>query len=171
MKTGGQDASKVDLEKAVHDYYKGVYRFALYLSKSPDDAADLTQFAYERLTRKHADITDPSKVKAWLNSTVYRKFLDQKRRLTRFPETEFNEELGGHEAPATDGGDRVDAAAAVDALNELEDDLRAPLALFYLESYPYKKIAAILDLPIGTVMSRLYRGKLKLYQHLTGEPS
>lgn len=171
MRIGGQQRPGVDLEQAVQEHYKGVYRFALYLSKSPEDAADLTQFAYERLVRKHADIADPGKVKAWLNSTVYRKFLDQKRRLTRFPETAFDEEFTGHEAPAIDGADRIDAAAAVDALNELEDDLRAPLALFYLESLPYKEIAAILDLPIGTVMSRLYRGKRKLYQHLTGNLS
>ena len=169
MKASAAVRSGIDLEEAVREHYKTVYRFALHLAKSPEDAADLTQYAYERLARKHMDISDPSKVKAWLNSTVYRKFIDQKRRLTRFPEVEFDDEVGNHEAPAPDSADRIDAAAAVAALNELDDDLRAPLSLYYLESSSYKEIAKTLGLPIGTVMSRLYRGKEKLYQHLTGQ--
>ena len=130
-----------------------------------------TQFAYEQLTRKHSQITDPSKVKAWLQSVVYRKFIDQKRRIIRFPQVEFDEELGGHEAPAPDAANRIDAKAAMEALYALDEDLRTPLSLFYLQSSSYKEIAVVLDLPIGTVMSRLYRGKVKLYQSLTREMS
>jgi len=157
----------IDLEEAVRENYKKVYHFALHLAKRPEDAADLTQFAYERLATKHRDIADPSKVKEWLNSVVYRQFLDQKRRIIRFPEVEFDEEIGGHEAPAPDSANRIDAATAMEALQGLPEDLRAPLSLFYLESISYKEIAVVLGLPVGTVMSRLYRGKLKLYQHLT----
>ena len=165
------EQGEVNLEQAVRDHYKHVYRFALHLTKHPEDAADLTQYAYEKLTRRHREIVDPAKVKGWLNAVVYRKFIDQKRRVVRFPEVELDEASGKHSATQEDASRRIDSAAALEALGELEDDLRAPLSLFYLEAVSYKEIARIHDLPMGTVMSRLYRGKIKLYQTLTRESS
>jgi RNA polymerase sigma-70 factor (ECF subfamily) len=157
----------VDLEKAVTLYYKDLYRFALSLCRHPQDAADLTQFAYERLSEKASQIEEPEKVKSWLQSTLYRKFIDQRRRSTRFPNVEFVEEHPDVERTAPDCAKRLDAQAALAALQELEEDLRAPLALFYLDGYSYKEIARTLDLPQGTVMSRLYRGKKHLFELLT----
>lgn len=166
MQTHADSHSGIDLEAAVRDHYKLVYRFAYSLVKNQADAADLTQYAYERLTMKWKQIQDASKVKGWLQSTVYRKFLDQRRRVTKFPEVEMNEEF--HEADEQSTGEtKLDAQMAIDALMGLEEELRVPLSLFYLESCPYKKIAEVLDLPVGTVMSRLHRGKAKLYKLLT----
>lgn len=157
---------RIDLEAAVRDHYKLVYRFAYSLAKNQADAADLTQYAYERLAMKWKQIQDASKVKGWLQSTVYRKFLDQRRRVTKFPEVEVNEEI--HQASDSSREmNKLDAQLAIDALMQLEEELRTPLSLFYLESCPYKKIAEILQLPVGTVMSRLHRGKAKLYKILT----
>lgn len=163
--------SKIDLEQAVRDHYKQVYRFALHLTRHQEDAEDLTQHAYEKLTVKHKEVRDPSKVKSWLQAIVYRKFLDQKRRFIRFPQVEFNEEQETHAGDAADSGRGVDAKTALEKLHALEDDLRAPLILFYLESNSYRDISKILDLPIGTVMSRLYRGKALLFNQLQGEKS
>ena len=165
----GEGEAAVDLEKAVHDHYKGVFRFALHLCRNSEDAADLTQFAYEQLTQKQRDIRDTTRIKAWLNAVVYRKFLDQRRKVIRFPSVPIEDEAVLPQAPAVNSPARIDARAAVAALHELEDDLRAPLSLFYIESLPYREIARILDLPIGTVMSRLHRGKEKLYNRLTGQ--
>lgn len=164
----GADEPAVDLEKAVHDHYKGIFRFALHLCRNQEDAADLTQFAYEQLAGKHQEIRDPAKVKAWLNAVVYRRFVDQQRKVIRFPSVPIDGELELPEPEGVNPSRKLDARAAVAALHELEDDLRAPLSLFYLESIPYKEIARILDLPLGTVMSRLYRGKEKLFNRLTG---
>lgn len=161
-----ESKSQIDLEAAVRDHYKLVYRFAYSLVKNQADAADLTQYAYERLAMKWKQIEDASKVKGWLQSTVYRKFLDQRRRVTKFPQVEMNEEIHQPDEQAADGK-RLDAQTAIEALMQLEDELRVPLSLFYLESCPYKKIAEILELPVGTVMSRLHRGKAKLYKILT----
>lgn len=161
----------IDLEAAVGDHYKQVYKFALHLTRHAEDAADLTQHAYEILTKRHQEILDPSKVRSWLQSIVYRKFIDQKRRIIRFPQVEFNEEHDAHHSSNPNHTEQIDAKAALAALYELEDDLRAPLILFYLESNSYKDIAVVLELPVGTVMSRLYRGKAKLLNLLNGEKS
>ena len=162
-------SSKIDLEEAVHLHYKAIYHFALHLAKEPNDAADLTQYAYARLAEKQDQVADTAKVKAWLHSTLYRKFIDEKRKVIRFPHVQFDEEIATPDRPDTHTATRIDAKAAVKALGELDESLRAPLSLFYLRSHSYKEIARILDLPVGTVMSRLHRGKEKLYQLLTKE--
>jgi predicted DNA-binding protein YlxM (UPF0122 family) len=60
----------------------------------------------------------------------------------------------------------LDAALVLDALQALDDNFRAPLAMFYLENLSYKEIAEMLELPLGTVMSRLSRGKAQLRRRL-----
>ena len=62
--------------------------------------------------------------------------------------------------------ENLDAALVLDALQTLDDNFRAPLVMFYLENLSYKEIAEILQLPLGTVMSRLSRGKAQLRQRL-----
>ena len=66
--------------------------------------------------------------------------------------------------------DGMDGRAALDALSGVEEIFRAPLALFYLEDYSYEEIAGILGIPIGTVMSRLSRGKVRLRQLMADLP-
>jgi RNA polymerase sigma-70 factor (ECF subfamily) len=63
--------------------------------------------------------------------------------------------------------DQIDAGAVLDSLAKISEAFRAPLALFYLEDYSYKEIAEILDVPVGTVQSRISRGKSQLYKILT----
>ena len=171
MKPSMAARDPVDLDQAVRMHYKKVYHFALHLARQPDDAADLTQYAYEQLARKHRQIADPGKVKSWLQTTLYRKFIDQRRRIIRFPKVEFKEEALPQDRPEERPGNRLDSETALQALHQLDEDLRAPLSLFYLDSCSYREIAEILDLPVGTVMSRLYRGKQKLYQVLTSKHS
>jgi RNA polymerase sigma-70 factor (ECF subfamily) len=171
MVKGTEEGNVVDLEDAVHQHYRKVYLFALHLTRDEADAADLTQYAYEQLARKRRQVREPAKVRSWLQSTLYRKHIDQKRRIIRFPEVEFDEEQAPHTNQFPAPGKNLDARAAVEALDELEEELRAPLSLFYLNACSYKEIAETLDLPIGTVMSRLHRGKEKLFLKLTGIPS
>ena len=165
----GDGEAVVDLEQAVHDHYKSVYRFAMHLARNQPDAADLTQFAYEQLTQKYREIRDPAKVKSWLNAVVYRKFLDQRRKVIRFPSVPLDAQEELPETKSVSPQRKLDSQEAIKALHELEDDLRAPLSLFYLESIPYKEIARTLDLQIGRGMSRLHRGKEKLFNRLTGK--
>lgn len=149
------------LRNLVHEWYDPLFRFACSLSGNREDALDLTQNAFLKLARKLCDLRDPAKAKSWLFRTVHSEFVDQYRRSRRFPSRTL-EEAPEPAAPAPRPGEGVDAAGLLAALNELDEHYRAPVALFYLQHFSYREIAEILDVPIGTVMSRLRRGKDRL---------
>ena len=146
-------------ESVVTAYYEPLYRFALGLSRSEADAADLTQRAFERFGEKAGALRDPSKAKSWLFTTLYRDFLQQKRHDTRFPHAELDETFDDKIVEMPRAEISADANAAVAALHEMEEPFRSTLVLFYMNDHSYKEIADILSVPIGTVMSRLARGK------------
>jgi RNA polymerase sigma-70 factor (ECF subfamily) len=146
-------------EEVVSAYYEPLYRFALGLSRSEADAADLTQRAFERFGEKAGTVRDKAKTKTWLFTTLYRDFLQQKRHDTRFPHSELDETLDATIVELPRAEMSADSNAAVAALNEIEEPFRSTLMLFYLQEHSYKEIAEILDVAIGTVMSRLARGK------------
>ena len=158
-------------EEAVNAYYAPLYRFALGLSRSEADAADLTQRAFERFGEKAGAMRDKAKTRTWLFTTLYRDFLQQKRHDTRFPHAELDETLDATIVELPRGELAADASAAVAALNELEEPFRSTLILFYLQEHSYKEIAEILDVAIGTVMSRLARGKEMLRAKMISQNS
>ncbi len=146
-------------ESVVTAYYEPLYRFALGLSRSEADAADLTQRAFERFGEKAGALRDQSKAKSWLFTTLYRDFLQQKRHDTRFPHAELDDSFDDKIVEMPRAEISADANAAVRALQEMEEPFRSTLLLFYMNDHSYKEIAEILGVPIGTVMSRLARGK------------
>lgn len=148
-----------EFETAVSAYYEPLYRFALGLSRSEADAADLTQRAFERFGEKAAALRDKSKAKTWLFTTLYRDFLQQQRHATRFPHAVLDDSFDDRIVELPRAEISADANAAVAALQEMDEPFRSTLVLFYLNDHSYKEIAEILDVAIGTVMSRLARGK------------
>ena len=155
-------SSAPDFAALVTDHYEGLFRFALSLTRQEADAADLVQQTFYIWATKGASLRDQTKVKSWLFTSLYREFLRLRRRATPFVSAE--PEMLEYEAEpvAPDVVEAVDASDAVEALQELDEAFRAPLTLFYLENMTYKEIADSLDVPIGTVMSRLSRGKTQL---------
>ncbi|MCB1121378.1 MAG: RNA polymerase sigma factor [Verrucomicrobiae bacterium] len=151
----------------VNTYYQPLYRFAYSLAKNPEEASDLTQQTFLIWARKGSSLKDKSKVKSWLFTTLYREFLGLRRKSTRFPH--INAEAIEHELPNVSPGivRKLDSQRAIEALNEIDETFRAPLILFYMKDMAYKEIAEILDIPIGTVMSRLSRGKAQLKKILS----
>lgn len=159
--------SDAEFEKLVGDFYQPLYRFALSLSRNEDDAWDLTQQAFVVWARKGHQLRDRTKAKTWLFTTLYRAFLSDKRRSSHFSSGEEAGaalESGSVEASAVE---KLEGSIVLEALGELEETFRAPLALFYLQDHSYKEIAEILGVPIGTVMSRLSRGKDLLRNNLS----
>lgn len=142
-------------------WYDPLYRFALSLAHNEDDAQDLTQATFLKWAKKGDTLRDRSKAKTWLFSVLYREFLDQAKRSRRFPHSELHDDqVPTANSPSAER--KIDAAAAVEALAQLDKRFRAPLILFFMENHSYQEIAEILDIPIGTVMSRLRRGKDRL---------
>jgi RNA polymerase sigma-70 factor (ECF subfamily) len=156
---------EADYEQAVALYHEDLYRFALSLARNPDDARDLTQESYCRLLSKSDQLRDRTKVKSWLFTTLYRVFLGWKRHEKRFPHTELSATAPDLPALNPDIVNQMDGAAVVEALQEIDEHHRTPLVLFYLQNLSYREIAEMLDVPIGTVMSRLSRAK-SILRHL-----
>ena len=159
----------MDFEQVVELYYQPMYRFGLSLSRNEDDASELTQETFFRYAEKGSELRDKSKTKSWLFTTLYRIFLGWKRREARLQHFEIGSVE--HELPAISPTvvEEMDAKRVVAALYMLDEHYRAPLSLYYLESHSYREIAEILDVPTGTVMSRLSRGKNMLREILSKE--
>ncbi len=145
----------------VAEYYDPLYRFAYGLTGNAEDAADYTQQTFFLLQTKGHQVRDTRKMKSWLFATLYNQFVDRFRKKKRFPHYELNDEIRP-DSTTEHPRDKIDAKAAVAALEELDERYRAPLVLFYLEHHSYQEIADVLDVPMGTVMSRLRRGKDRL---------
>ena len=157
-----------DLERLAEDYYASLYRFALALARRESDAADLTQQTFYLWAAKGHQLRDPSKAKTWLFTSLYRASLAQKRREVRFAESEADIALASTPVPVS-LVNKLDGATAQQALLAMPEKYRAPLSLFYLREHSYREIAEILDLPLGTVMSRISRGKSALRKLLLAE--
>ena len=148
-----------EFQELVDAHYQPLYRFAYSLAKNPDKASDLVQQTYCIWAQKGEQLKDRSKAKTWLFTTLYREFLAGARRSTKFPETDLEDAEYHLESMEEDTGRAIDAKRAVAVLNSLDETFRAPLALFFLQQHSYKEIAKVLDIPMGTVMSRISRGK------------
>ncbi len=157
--------AKVDFEHLVDVHYSALYRFAYSLAKNEMQAADLTQQTFYLWAAKGHELRDASKVKTWLFTTLYREFLGARRHDVRFPKVGF-EDAPEQPALTPPVHQKIDAATAVEALSKLDETHRAPLTLFYLKQFSYGEIAEVLNVPIGTVMSRLSRAKACLRQIL-----
>jgi RNA polymerase sigma-70 factor (ECF subfamily) len=152
----------LDFEQVVSQHYVMLYRFALSLSGNETEACDLTQQTFYAWATKGHQLRDPSKLRSWLLTTLHREFLGARRHENRFPHVEVG--AVAHELPpvAPQMIDQMDAHTLLSKLVEVDEVYRVPLSLFYFEDMSYKEIADALDVPAGTVMSRIARGKEQL---------
>ena len=160
--------SAAEFERLVNAYYRPLYRFALSLTHNEGEASDMTQQAFSIWAGSGYQLRDGTKAKTWLFTTLHREFLQTRRgqrRFLHYPLDEVSDELPCI-SPAT--GDRLDALSVLQALRQLHVSYQAPLVLFYLGEHSYREIAEILDLPIGTVQSRIARGKMQLQRMVSG---
>jgi RNA polymerase sigma-70 factor (ECF subfamily) len=154
-------------EEVVSQYYEPLYRFAMSLTGAEADACDLTQQTFYVWATKNQQLRDRGKVKSWLFTTLYREFLRGRRKTVRFQQVELSEEQLPVITPTM--VNELDAAAVVKLLAQLTEPYRAAVSLFYLEEHSYKEIAEILEVPIGTVRSRLSRGLEQLQELIVAD--
>ena len=161
-------AESVEFESLVARYYEPLYQFAFSLARNESDACDLTQQTFCIWAAKGHQLRDITKVKTWLFTTLHREFLGIRRKQTRFPQVEL--EQAAPELPVVSPAsvNRLDTAQVLAALAKLDETFQASVALFYLQDCSYNEIAEILEVPVGTVKSRLTRGLGRLHEMLTG---
>jgi len=177
---GAADAARETFERLVGEHLDGVYRFALRLTRNPTTAEDLVQEAMLNAWRSFRTFREGTNIRAWLHRILMNAYVDRYRKAQRTPEVLHDEiddsyllagareglalsEAGNPEAQVLD---RIMDVEVRDSLEALPLVFRAAVMLVDVEGFSYKEAAEILGVPVGTVMSRLYRGRQALKRQL-----
>ena len=153
------------VQRLVEDYHTSLYRYAYRLSGSSADAEDLTQDTFIKALTNLSQLRDPSRVRPWLFSILRNAYLHRVRAERQQPCLSL-ELVGDVAEPLPESLPEIDSEQLQSALNELSEVYRTPIILYYFEEFGYREIAEQMDLPIGTVMSRLARAKAFLRNRL-----
>ncbi len=161
--------TRPDVAQLVAEHHQAVYKYAYRLTGSVQDAEDLTQQVFLVTQKKIEQLRDVERAKAWLFAILRNCFLKdrQRRRPALAMDLSINIDLVSKESPA----EGVDRDQLQDALSRLPDAFRLVVVMYYFEDCSYREIAKRLDMPIGTVMSRLARAKGHLRSILLGSES
>ncbi len=175
-------ADRAAFEADVMPFTPQLYSAALRMTRNPADAEDVLQEALLKAYRGYHTFEAGTNLKAWLYRILTNTFINKYRARSRRPaEVELGEledlylfkRIGGEEAAG--GAVRSAEEEALDrfvdedikaALESLPENFRIPVLLADVEGFSYKEIAEIMDVPIGTVMSRLHRGRKALQRAL-----
>ncbi len=158
-----------------------LYNAALRMTRNPNDAEDLVQ---ETLAKAYAALhqfTPGTNMRAWLHKILANTFINSCRKRGRQPAQTLRAEFDEVDSAADPLGrparsaeaealDQLESSPVMQALQELPEGFRAAIYLADVEGYPYREIATMLDVPLGTVMSRLHRGRARLRRKLAGSP-
>jgi RNA polymerase sigma-70 factor (ECF subfamily) len=172
--------ARVRFEEEALELSDQVYRVARRLVGSREEAEDLVQQTYERAFRSWRQFTPGTNLRAWLLRILTNLNIDRGRRQQRSPQTtSLDTEAGDYflynklEAQSPDGAadedrvlERLSQDSIVDALADVPHDFRDVIVLVDIGEFSYADAAQILDIPIGTVMSRLHRGRRILKKNL-----
>jgi RNA polymerase sigma-70 factor (ECF subfamily) len=172
------EASRREFESLALPHLDGLYAAALRLTKNPRDAEDLVQDAVLRAFRFFDKFERGTNIKAWLYKILTNTFINRYRRSTKERNIVEDERdsvqdrlLSRDAADAAENPERayLDRMLSDDVLKALDSvpvDFRLAVILADLQDFSYKEIADILDVPVGTVMSRLFRGRRILQKQL-----
>jgi RNA polymerase sigma-70 factor (ECF subfamily) len=167
---GGPDESSagspVDVRQLVVDHHAVVYRLAFRLTGNQADAEDVAQQTFLQAQQCLHQLRTPENPAPWLCAIARSCWMKSRRR--KRPVSAAAVELNVNEVPqAVPDDDDFDFERLQSALDELADEYKLVVVMFYFEEASYKDIATQLEIPIGTVMSRLARAKGQLRKRLT----
>ena len=163
-----EGAAPRDVGQLVADHHQALYRYAFRLAGSQADAEDLTQQAFLIAQQKLCQVRDDQCVRGWLFTVLRNCYLKNRRRPQ--PLSAASIDLDVDAIPDRSVESRIDGPRLQAAIDALDDDFKITLLLFYFEYRSYREIAEILEIPLGTVMSRLARAKARLRRELSEPP-
>ena len=172
-------ADQADFERDAMGFTPQLYSAALRMTRNTADAEDVVQETYLKAYRAYGTFQEGTNLKAWLYRILTNTYINKYRKKQRRPnEVELGElqdlylykRLGEHSgAQVSAESEALDMFVdedIVEALESLPENFRLPVLYADVEGFSYKEIAEILDVPIGTVMSRLHRGRKTLQRKL-----
>jgi RNA polymerase sigma-70 factor (ECF subfamily) len=174
-------ADQAEFAELAMPFMHGLYTAALRMTRNPSDAEDLVQETYLRAFRGFGGFKDGTNLKAWLYKILTNTFINTYRAKKRRPQQEalddmedfsLYRQIGGLEAVNAERGpeaqvlDSIPEDAVKRAIEDLPEQFRIAVLLADVEGFSYKEIAEITEVPIGTVMSRLHRGRKQLQRRL-----
>ena len=160
------------------EHLNHLYRVAFHLAKEPNEAQDLVQETYARALTSYRQFTPGTHLKAWLTKILYNFFSDRYREAKRWVAVDAQSERENEpsdyweKTPAENSGpesavlSRELNTQIADALKQLPEEFRLPLVLVDMGDFSYARAAEVLSCPIGTVRSRLFRGRRLLHRYL-----
>jgi len=177
------DLDRVELERRFSrdalPFLDQLYGAAMKMTRNPQDAQDLVQETFTKAFASFSSFTEGTNLKAWLYRILTNSYINTYRKRQREPylgavDDLEDWQLGGAESTTAmasasaeaEAIDRTPATVVTDALNELPEDFRIVVYLADVEGFSYQEIADIVERPIGTVMSRLHRGRARLRRAL-----
>jgi RNA polymerase sigma-70 factor, ECF subfamily len=147
----------LDLCAIVRDHHQAVYGYAFRMAGNQADAEDLTQQTFLMAQQRLGQVREPAKILSWLFSVLRSCYLKSRRKQRPALAVKLDLDMDTVPQPVSPGD--IDEQALPMALEDLPEEFRIVLLMFYFEDCSYKEIAVNLGIPIGTVMSRLARAK------------
>lgn len=152
-----------ELTRLVDEHYQLLFRYAYRLSGDRADAEDLTQQTYLVAQRKLSQLRDPRLARSWLCTILRNLFLKKVSQKNSSVSLSLTFDLAAEETATQE----LTSQELQKALDELSEEFRVPLLMYYFEERSYKEISSELSVPIGTVMSRLSRAKSFLQERFS----
>jgi RNA polymerase sigma-70 factor, ECF subfamily len=171
-----RDGDTAAFGELVERHQSRIYAVCLRILADPEEARDAAQDAFITAFRKLAQFRGDAAFTTWLHRIAVNACYDELRRAKRRPmlhaATATDDDRGPEPGPpSADHADEIAGTLDVTrALAAIPDDFRIALVLADIEDLPYDEIARVLEVPVGTVKSRVHRGRIALAKELTGEP-
>ena len=179
----GKETGDTEKEKFSHEamtHLDHLYRVALYLAKESNEAKDLVQETYSRALGSYKQFTPGTNMKAWLTTILYNFFFHYHNEKKKWISVEdsFAEDEGPsdycEQMPTENPGPETHIllkelkGKITDVLNKIPEEFRLPIVLVVMGDFSYEEAAEILSCPVGTIRSRLSRGRRLIYKQLKG---